>query len=125
LNVARACQVCHREEEAELKARVEVVQDRTRALMDRAEQAVVDAIEAISAASERGATDERLAKARKLQRSAQWRLDFVAAENSMGFHAPQEVARILGEAIDLARQGQIEMLTLPPGKSNEPAGSAR
>jgi nitrite reductase (cytochrome c-552) len=26
----------------------------------------------------------------------------------MGFHAPQELARILGETIDLARQGQIE-----------------
>lgn len=41
-------------------------------------------------------------------RKAQWRLDFVAAENSMGFHAPQELARILGETIDLARQGQLE-----------------
>jgi formate-dependent nitrite reductase cytochrome c552 subunit len=25
----------------------------------------------------------------------------------MGFHAPQELARILGETIDLARQGQL------------------
>ena len=39
---------------------------------------------------------------------AQWRLDFVAAENSMGFHAPQEMARILGEVIDHARLGQLE-----------------
>ena len=31
----------------------------------------------------------------------------MAAENSMGFHAPQEMARILGEAIDFARQGQL------------------
>jgi len=31
----------------------------------------------------------------------------VAAENSMGFHAPQELARILGESIDFARQGQL------------------
>jgi formate-dependent nitrite reductase cytochrome c552 subunit len=35
-------------------------------------------------------------------------LDFIAAENSMGFHAPQESARILGEAIDFARQGVAE-----------------
>jgi nitrite reductase (cytochrome c-552) len=42
-----------------------------------------------------------------LHRKAQWRLDFVAAENSMGFHAPQEMARILGETIDYARQGQL------------------
>jgi nitrite reductase (cytochrome c-552) len=26
----------------------------------------------------------------------------------MGFHAPDELARILGEAIDYARQGQLE-----------------
>jgi nitrite reductase (cytochrome c-552) len=31
----------------------------------------------------------------------------VAAENSMGFHAPQEATRILAEALDYARQGQI------------------
>ena len=43
-----------------------------------------------------------------LQRAAQWRLDYVAAENSMGFHAPQEMARILGESIDMSRQAQIK-----------------
>ena len=42
-----------------------------------------------------------------VERKAQWRLDFVAAENSMGFHAPAESARILGEAIDYARQAQL------------------
>ena len=46
--------------------------------------------------------------AKGLHRKAQWRLDFVAAENSMGFHAPQEMARILRETIDYARQGQLE-----------------
>jgi nitrite reductase (cytochrome c-552) len=30
----------------------------------------------------------------------------------MGFHAPQETARILGEAIDFGRQGQLELLKL-------------
>src|SRR5690606_12938028 len=35
-----------------------------------------------------------------------------AAENSMGFHAPQEAARILGMAIDFARQGQVAVLGL-------------
>jgi nitrite reductase (cytochrome c-552) len=27
----------------------------------------------------------------------------------MGFHAPQEAARVLGEAIDFARQGQLAL----------------
>jgi nitrite reductase (cytochrome c-552) len=48
----------------------------------------------------------------KLQRAAQWRLDFVAAENSMGFHAPQELGRILGESIDLSRQAQVKATAL-------------
>ncbi len=60
-------------------------------------------------AQEAGIPAEELKTAMELQRKAQWRLDFVAAENSMGFHAPQESARILGEAIDYARQGQLEV----------------
>jgi nitrite reductase (cytochrome c-552) len=48
----------------------------------------------------------------ELQRAAQWRLDLVAAENSMGFHAPQEMARVLGEAIDLSRQAQVKAAQL-------------
>ena len=51
----------------------------------------------------------------ELQRAAQWRLDLVAAENSMGFHAPQEMARILGESIDLSRQAQVKAAVLTGG----------
>jgi nitrite reductase (cytochrome c-552) len=61
-----------------------------------------------------------------MQRAAQWRCDFVNAENSMGFHAPQEAARILGESIDLARQGQIELLKMQTGKTSmKPTASAK
>ena len=111
LNINTACQTCHRYAEDELKASAVAIQDRTRALMDRAEIAVVDLIEEIRrAANEGGASGLSLKAARDLQRKAQWRLDFVAAENSMGFHADQEAARILGEAIDYARQGEIALL---------------
>jgi nitrite reductase (cytochrome c-552) len=55
-------------------------------------------------------TGAGLEGALKLQRRAQWRVDFVNAENSTGFHAPQEAARILAEAIDYARQGQVAVL---------------
>ena len=39
----------------------------------------------------------------------------------MGFHAPQEAARILGEAIDYARQGELAAfrlggIALPPAQ---------
>ncbi len=107
LNVNRACQTCHRVDEAELLARVDVIQDRNHELLQSAGKALMDQLDAIVQAKAEGATDEQLAASRELQRQAQWRLDFIAAENSMGFHAPQEAARILGEAADLARQGQV------------------
>ena len=110
LNIARACQTCHRYSEAEIKGRAEAIQDRNRKLMDRAEEAFVGMLDAVQAAKGAGVADEKLTEARQLQRKAQWRLDFVEAENSMGFHAPQEAARILGEAIDYARQGQISAM---------------
>jgi nitrite reductase (cytochrome c-552) len=110
LNVARACQTCHPYPEAEINARVAAIQDRTRTLLDAAETALVELIGEIRKAKEAGASDKKLAGARGLQRLAQFRTDFVAAENSMGFHAPQEAARILAEAIDLARQGEIALL---------------
>jgi len=110
LNIARACQACHPYAESEIAGRVAVIQDRTKALLDRAEEAVVALINDIKAEAAAGATDADLAKPRALQRSAQWRVDFINAENSMGFHAPQEAARILAEAADLARQGQLALI---------------
>jgi nitrite reductase (cytochrome c-552) len=119
LNVARACQTCHRHPEEEIKARAEAIQSRNKALMDRAEDALVDLLDALKAAKQ-GKVDARaLKEARALQRKAQWRVDFVNAENSMGFHAPQESARILGEAIDYARQGQVRILR--PSRSGQQA----
>lgn len=112
LSIARSCQQCHPYGEGELLARAESIQDRTKQLLIRAEEAVLACINAIAAAKERGATDEQLVAARRLHRQAQWRLDFVAAENSLGFHAPQESARILAEAIDLGRQGETAAVRL-------------
>jgi nitrite reductase (cytochrome c-552) len=112
LNISRACQTCHRFPEAELKARVEAIQDKSHTLMLRAEDAVVALINDLEKAKSDGIPEEALGDIFELQRKAQWRTDFVNAENSMGFHAPQEVARILGEAIDYARQGQLALRDL-------------
>jgi nitrite reductase (cytochrome c-552) len=110
LNVASACQTCHRYPESEILDRAQTIQDRTKGLLIRAEDAVLALMDAVQAARARGVKPEALAAARGFHRKAQWRLDFVAAENSMGFHAPQEAARILAEAIDHARQGQAAAL---------------
>jgi nitrite reductase (cytochrome c-552) len=117
LNVARSCQVCHRYGEDEIRARAEAIQDRTRSLMARAEQALVDLIVQLQSAAKSGRSEASLQPAREFQRKAQWRLDFVSAENSMGFHAPQESARLLGESIDHARKG-LMALAQPPATNS-------
>jgi len=89
----------------------------------------VDMLDGIKAAKAAGASAEQLRPLQELHRKAQWRLDFVAAENSMGFHAPQELARVLAESIDLSRQAQVQALTLTgsklpattPPKADKPA----
>jgi nitrite reductase (cytochrome c-552) len=123
LNVARSCQVCHPFPETELQARVQTIQDRHHALMDRAGKAMVSMLDAVVAAKKAGVTPQQLEPVLALQRKAQWRLDFSNAENSMGFHAPQEGARMLGESIDYFRQGQVlaEQLRFERGPSTQPA----
>ena len=108
LNLNRACQTCHAVPEKELEARVLAIQNRHHALLQRAARATTDMLDVIVAAKKEGASEATLQAAAAQHRKAQWRLDYVAAENSMGFHAPQELARILGEVIDHARQGQLE-----------------
>jgi nitrite reductase (cytochrome c-552) len=112
LNVSNACQTCHRWPEQELLARAETIQARTVALRDRALDALVDLIADIKAARQAGVSDAALEAARKAQRRGQFYVDFVESENSSGFHAPQEAARILGEAIDHFRRGQVALRPL-------------
>ncbi|MBI2175026.1 MAG: ammonia-forming cytochrome c nitrite reductase subunit c552, partial [Candidatus Omnitrophica bacterium] len=107
LNVSKACLTCHHFSEGEMLFRAEAIQDRTRQLMDRGEKALLGLLDAIVEAKRQGISEQALEEALQLHRKAQWRLDFVSAENSMGFHAPQEAARILAEAIDYARQGEL------------------
>jgi nitrite reductase (cytochrome c-552) len=69
----------------------------------------VDAIAAIEAAAAVSNVDTTLlTEARNLHRESQLRWDFIAAENSMGFHNPEEGLRILANATDLARQAQLK-----------------
>ncbi|HUP49607.1 MAG TPA: ammonia-forming cytochrome c nitrite reductase subunit c552, partial [Thermoanaerobaculia bacterium] len=48
-------------------------------------------------------------------------IDFIEAENSMGFHAPQEAARLLTISMDYVRRGQIALRGLTPGPAPLPA----
>ena len=110
LNINNSCQTCHNVPETELREKVEAIQERTQALLARAATAMTDMLDAIRQAQAAGATDEQLTPIFELQKKGMWRLDYISSENSMGFHADQEAARILGESIDYCRQAQAAAL---------------
>ena len=109
LNVNNACQTCHKWSEDELRNRVFTIQDRTFQVRNIAMDALTALIGDIKAAKAAGATDDALATARDEQRQAQFLLDFIEAENSMGFHAPQESMRVLAMSLDHTRKGQLAL----------------
>jgi nitrite reductase (cytochrome c-552) len=115
-DINHACQTCHKQDEATLRERVITIQDRTAKLLRSTETALISAIDAIDSAEAAGASDASLTKARDFHRRASMRWDFVSSENSTGFHSPQESARILADAIDYARQAQVEAIKAIPTK---------
>ena len=113
LNINRACQTCHNWKEEELRERVRGNQERTFQMRNLAMDALMDFIKDFQTIGTNNIPAEQLASARDFQRKAQFYLDFVEAENSMGFHAPQEAVRILGQSIDFARKGQNVLRPTP------------
>ena len=109
LNINRACQTCHRWPEQELKDRVEEIQTRFFDTRNVALDALMDLIHDIKAAKDAGVSDAELAEARRWQRRAQFYVDFLVSENSMGFHADQYSVKSLAEAINFCREGQLSL----------------
>jgi len=114
LNVNNSCGTCHKRGDEDLIARAEGIQTRHRNLVEVALDALVDLIDDIKAAKDAGATDAELAEAWEFQRRASFYVDYVEAENSSGFHADQEAARILGESINYSRLGQMALRKIKP-----------
>jgi len=105
LSISNACQTCHRVPEEELKARAETIQQRTFELRSMVLDGFVEYVADLKAA--RGSlSPAQLEQCQLAQRRAGFLLDFVEAENSMGFHAPEEAARNLTLSLNYIREGQ-------------------
>lgn len=122
LNINKACQTCHNVPETELKARAETIQDRHMELRNVTFDALVDYINDLKEFKDidlEKTPNKKLAEARDLQKQAQFLFDFVEAENSSGFHAPQESARVLALSIEKVRQGQKLLAELRKEKTGK------
>jgi len=108
-SISQSCQTCHKQSEEYLRNQVIGTQDTVFKAKVALETALTDAINAITTASKNPAAKaDMMNESRTLHRQAQWRWDYVSAENSMGWHSPKEALRILGEGLDLARQAQLK-----------------
>ena len=111
-NVANSCQVCHRESEAQLLSDVYERQDRVLEIRRLAEKTLAAAHLEAKAAWDAGATEEEMKPVLKNIRNAQWRWDWVAAANGVGFHSPVEALRVLGTSVSLGEKarGQLSVI---------------
>ena len=99
-----SCLKCHDQDKDTLIQRVKTIHDNTFKLQRIAGNTVAKAHLTVKAAIEAGATEEQLTAAHESLRQAQWYWDFVAAENGVGFHNPDQIMRTLGLSIDCAHQ---------------------
>lgn len=106
--VDQTCGNCHNWSADEARQRVYEIQDRNRDLLDRVERVLTAAHFEIADAAQLGASAEELEPVRKLVSKAQMYWDYIAANNGMGFHAPQEAARVLGKALDLGQECRLK-----------------
>jgi nitrite reductase (cytochrome c-552) len=100
----KACKQCHAESPEWLRERVFSIQDRTVSIMIRAgyqAATVAKLLETTHKAQAEGkAIDQQLYdKAKEFYEEAFYRVLFIGAENSIGFHNPPEGLRILGDSV--------------------------
>ena len=106
-NIAASCQVCHRESEETLRRNVYERQDKIEQMRGLAENALLRAHIEAKTAWDAGASEAEMAPVLQFIRHAQWRWDWVAAANSVGFHSPVEAGRVLGTSIEQAQEARL------------------
>jgi nitrite reductase (cytochrome c-552) len=111
-NIANSCQVCHKWSEDDIRNRVEGMQSNHAQMLASVEEVITAFHLEIGSLMKLGATDAELESVRKQVMTAQLYWDYVAANNGMGFHAPQECARILNKALKIASDGRLEVQRL-------------
>jgi nitrite reductase (cytochrome c-552) len=108
LNPELACGQCHTDTEYVVN-RVNDIQTQVYNTKLAAEDALIDSLNAIKLAAAKTNIDiSKLDEARQMHREAQFMWDFVSAENSMGFHNPEYILKILADSTNLARQAQMK-----------------
>ncbi|MGC8727900.1 MAG: ammonia-forming cytochrome c nitrite reductase subunit c552 [Elusimicrobiales bacterium] len=115
-NGLRACIQCHNQGEDWLRNRVKFTQDRVASLLIKSGNAtakLAKIFERINKEKSAKKIDEKAyLKAKEYYEEAFYRVVFIGAENSMGFHNPQEALRVLSDAYAFALKGEAVLREL-------------
>jgi nitrite reductase (cytochrome c-552) len=106
-NISGSCQVCHRESEDSLRNNVYERQDKINEIKRIAEINLAKAHIDAKTAWDNGVSEDEMKPVLKLIRHSQWRWDWVAASNGMGFHSPVECMRLLSSSIEKSYQARL------------------
>ncbi len=107
----RSCSNCHPQSADRLRSRIKTIQDRTVSLLIRSGYATATVAKLFELTHNRQAQGKTVdaalyGKAKSFYEEAIYRAIFIGAENSMGFHNPDEAGRILGDSIAYASKAE-------------------
>jgi nitrite reductase (cytochrome c-552) len=114
-NISASCQVCHREETAQLIADVYTRQDKIIENRNVLEEVLVRTHVEAKKAWDLGATEDKMKEILQLIRQAQWRWDYAAASHGASVHSPVEISRIISAGIARAQESRIMLARVLAG----------
>lgn len=109
-----ACAACHSEKPQELREKILAIQDATMTVYLKAGYATATVAKLFEMANKAEASGKKLdkslyAQAREQYEQAFYRVIFIGAENSTGFHNPKETMRVLGDAAKFAATADAQV----------------
>lgn len=107
-HIDRTCQVCHRQSAETLRQNVYERQAKVFSFAKKTDVELADAHLMAEFAWKHGATEKEMEKALSDIRKSQWRWDYAMASHGAAFHAPQECMRLLADAMEYAKDAQLE-----------------
>ena len=110
----KACAVCHNETPEALRAKVYAIQDDTMTLYLKTGYATATVAKLFEMANKVEASGKKIdkaiyAQARENYEQAFYRVIFIGAENSTGFHNPKETMRVLSDAAKYAAAADSQL----------------
>ncbi|SES69579.1 ammonia-forming cytochrome c nitrite reductase [Prevotella sp. kh1p2] len=108
-NIDRTCQTCHRQDAETLRENVYEREKKVYDFAGKVDKELAYAHIYAKFAWEHGATEKEMERALMDIRKSQWRWDYALAGHGAPFHAPQEVMRLLADAMEYAKDAQLQV----------------